>query len=558
MAIPDWKVQELISLVQRRYPNWQDFSHSDFVREEIDYKRATIAKAQEWLSQDVLDDLLANGRFELIIERLDKLGRYNNLLWRVVPASGDTAVLYHPDLDTPEFCTQFRNLLYGDRASTRRLQTFSDYLRNNNLPNKWTFPTYYLFLCHPTTDLFVKPRTARWFNKFMQDSGDEKGASSTKVLITLEPSSGSYHTLLRDAQAVLEAMSSFGAKDMVDVQSLIWICAQESHVSTGRLDLRGQIDLDIPPSGTAPPIAYSITRPETAVLKETIQAAQVENTNAASQQYTLAKCASETGYPEEILSHWLSALQRKGQAIFYGPSGTGKTFVAQKLAQHLVSQGDGFQELVQFHPAYAYEDFVQGIRPFTDEDGNLHYKMQYGRFLRFCQKANTRTDPCVLIIDEINRANLASVFGELMYLLEYRQAEIPLAGGGRLSIPRNVLIIGTMNTADRSIALVDHALRRRFAFIHLSPNMEILRHFHQQVGYDPEPLINLLNQINNQIGDPHYALGITYFLTHNLIIQLPTIWQMEIEPYLEEYFFDRPDQVNSFRWAKVKESLVKS
>ena len=166
-----------------------------------------LPKAKEWLAQDVLDELLANGRFELIIEHLDKLGRDNNLLWRVVPASGDTAVLYHPELDTPEFCTQFRNLLYGDRASTRRLQTFSDYLRDNNLPNKWTFPTYYLFLCHPTTDLFVKPRTARWFTKFMQDNGSTS-PSSTKVLITLEPSSGSYHTLLRDARSVLDAMSA--------------------------------------------------------------------------------------------------------------------------------------------------------------------------------------------------------------------------------------------------------------------------------------------------------------------------------------------------------------
>ena len=555
MAIPDWKVQELINLVQKRYPDWQNFEHPDFVQEELTYKRATIAKAKEWLAQDVLDDLLANGRFELIIERLDKLGRHNNLLWRVVPASGDTAVLYHPDLDTPEFCTQFRNLLYGDRASTRRLQTFSDYLRDNNLPNKWTFPTYYLFLCHPTTDIFVKPRTARWFTKFMQDNGSSS-RGSTKVLITIEPSSGSYHTLLRDAQAVLEAMSAYGAKDMVDIQSLIWICAQESHVSTGRLDLRGQVELDIPPTSPTNSISYTVTPVETAVVKETAQTAQEKTESTQTTTYTRANCATETGYSESELQRWLNALQRKGQAIFYGPSGTGKTFVAQKLAKHLVSQGDGFQELVQFHPAYAYEDFIQGIRPFTDENGNLHYKMQYGRFLRLCQKAQTRTGPCVLVIDEINRANLASIFGELMYLLEYRQADIPLAGGGTLSIPRNVYIIGTMNTADRSIALVDHALRRRFAFIHMPPNMSILRHYHQKTGYDPEALINLLHQINNQIDDPHYALGITYFLTDDLPEQLSTIWQLEIEPYLEEYFFDRPEQANTFRWEKVKEVFI--
>ncbi|WP_090396440.1 AAA family ATPase [Natribacillus halophilus] len=105
----------------------------------------------------------------------------------------------------------------------------------------------------------------------------------------------------------------------------------------------------------------------------------------------------------------------------------------------------------------------------------LDYPLQEGRFLEFCQRARRKQGECVLIIDEINRANLSRVFGELMYLLEYRDQEVPLAGGGILSIPNNVRIIGTMNTADRSIALMDHALRRRFAFLPLRPNYEILR-----------------------------------------------------------------------------------
>ncbi len=123
-----------------------------------------------------------------------------------------------------------------------------------------------------------------------------------------------------------------------------------------------------------------------------------------------------------------------------------------------------------------------GIRPDT-KDGQLTYSMVPGRFIEFCKKAESCEGNCVLIIDEINRANLSQVFGELMYLLEYRDEKICLAGSNEpFGIPPNVYIIGTMNTADRSIALVDHALRRRFSFITLSPNYDVLRNYHEEPG----------------------------------------------------------------------------
>jgi len=179
-----------------------------------------------------------------------------------------------------------------------------------------------------------------------------------------------------------------------------------------------------------------------------------------------------------------------------------------------------------------------------------------GRFLEFCRKAKKREGTCALIIDEINRANLARVFGELMYLLEYRDREIPLAGGGVLRIPANVRIIGTMNTADRSIALVDHALRRRFAFLALYPNYAVLRHYHEKTGCEISSLINVLRQLNRQIEDPHYQVGITFFLRMDLAEQIEDIWRMEIEPYLEEYFFDQPDKADAFRWDEVKKDII--
>jgi 5-methylcytosine-specific restriction protein B len=271
--------------------------------------------------------------------------------------------------------------------------------------------------------------------------------------------------------------------------------------------------------------------------------------------YSLELCATETGFAPADLQNWVDAIERKGQAIFYGPPGTGKTFLAEKLARHLVGGGSGFIELIQFHPAYAYEDFVQGIRPFT-RNGIIHYEMVPGRLMQFCEQAQERNGRCILIIDEINRANLAAVFGELMYLLEYRRREIPLAGGGHFSLPSNVRLLGTMNTADRSIALVDHALRRRFAFIHLNPNYDVLRHYHQTTGFDPAPLITLLQRLNAQIGDPHYHIGPAFFLHPQIGRHLEAVWRLEIEPYLEEYFFGQQDKIADFRWGKIGSQLT--
>jgi 5-methylcytosine-specific restriction enzyme B len=275
-----------------------------------------------------------------------------------------------------------------------------------------------------------------------------------------------------------------------------------------------------------------------------------------NQPYPLADCAAKLKMDSDTIGRWVRTIHRKGQAILYGPPGTGKTYAAEHLADHLIGGGDGFRELVQFHPSYAYEDFIQGIRPAARSGGGLDYPVKPGRFLEFCERAGQRTGTCVLIVDEINRANLSRVFGELMYLLENRGEAVPLAAGGeRFSIPANVRILGTMNTADRSIALVDHALRRRFAFLALAPDHGTLRRYHEETDYDPEPLISLLREVNEAIGDPYYEVGITYFLLEDLADQIEDVWSLEIVPYLEEYFADRPEVVRQFEWKEVRERL---
>ncbi len=270
--------------------------------------------------------------------------------------------------------------------------------------------------------------------------------------------------------------------------------------------------------------------------------------------YTWEQLQQETGYQSEFLERLERTLKRKKQIILTGCPGSGKTYLADKLAQYLTSESDGFIELIQFHPAYTYEDFMQGLRPLADNENNLTYQIVAGRFLEFCEQARNRQDNCVLIIDEINRANLAAVFGELMYLLEYRDRQIKLAVSNQtFSIPDNVYVIGTMNTADRSIALVDHALRRRFAFIELHPDYNILQqwHYQKQTNFKINSLIGVLNKINQEIGDHHYHIGISFFLDEKIEENIADIWELEIIPYLEEMFYGSPDKLQEFIWENV-------
>jgi 5-methylcytosine-specific restriction protein B len=204
---------------------------------------------------------------------------------------------------------------------------------------------------------------------------------------------------------------------------------------------------------------------------------------------------------------------------------------------------------------------MQGIRPQVIS-GGLTYQIEPGRFLEFCRKAEKRQhgSPCILIIDELNRGNLSRVFGELMYLLEYRDKRIPLAiGGEEFQVPPNVFIIGTMNTADRSIALVDHALRRRFSFIHLGPAYDVLEGRLKHDGLPAAGLISVLRAINREIDDRNYEIGISFFMKDGKALRtaLEEIWRGEIEPYLEEYFYDQLKKVDSFRWDSLMSTGLK-
>jgi MoxR-like ATPase len=308
-----------------------------------------------------------------------------------------------------------------------------------------------------------------------------------------------------------------------------------------------------------PPKAKPAIPTETEESKEATELGVGESAEPSSlpvqPRYSIADFAADTGFSANTIEEWLGRLTRKLHVVFQGPPGTGKTFVSERLARLMVSQTRGTWDIVQFHPSYSYEDFMQGIRPQVIS-GGLTYRIEPGRFIDFCRKAERRQDgaPCVLIIDELNRANLSRVFGELMYLLEYRDKKIPLSiGGEEFQIPKNVFIIGTMNTADRSIALVDHALRRRFSFIHLEPAYDVLERRLKRDELPVDGLVSVLRAINREIDDRNYEVGISFFMKDGSGLRnaLEGIWKGEIEPYLEEYFYDQLKKVDGFRWSAL-------
>lgn len=250
-----------------------------------------------------------------------------------------------------------------------------------------------------------------------------------------------------------------------------------------------------------------------------------------------------------------SLFDESPQVIFAGPPGTGKTYVAQEIAKYIVhedgqteSERDSRVRLVQFHPSYGYEDFVEGLRPVAGKGGQIEFQTVPGVLLEMVSKINEDGKSRVLIIDEMNRANLPRVFGELMYLLEYRDKSVSLMLRDQFSLPAGLFIIGTMNTADRSIKNIDIALRRRFDFFMLDPDPEILRAFYSDRGVNEigEALFEGFEALNREIvedmGDAGYAVGHSY-LMQPLIDgdMLRSIWDRQLKPLISDYFSDRPD-----------------
>ena len=275
---------------------------------------------------------------------------------------------------------------------------------------------------------------------------------------------------------------------------------------------------------------------------------------------SLEELADELLWDVEHLRKIKWLLRDKKQVIFQGPPGTGKTHVAQALAECLAGSRDRVR-VVQFHPSYAYEDFVQGFRP-TLEGGSHGFTLKDGPLLNMAKRAQEESDEThVLVIDEINRGNLAKVFGELYFLLEYRDVEMRLQYSDKsFSLPENLWIIGTMNTADRSIALVDLALRRRFHFVEFHPDKApvqgLLRRWLEEEASEMEWVADVVDRANEKLPDRHAAIGPTYFMRKDGLDEemVGLIWEHNVLPYIEEQLYGEHGRMDEFDLKKLRRS----
>ncbi len=288
-----------------------------------------------------------------------------------------------------------------------------------------------------------------------------------------------------------------------------------------------------------------------AILKNGIEDDPPEEEPIPSEP-NLKRLATELRLPAEFLEEINALLEDKKQVIFQGPPGTGKTYVAQELAKHLAGDEDRVT-LVQFHPSYAYEDFVQGYRPKDTDGEQVAFELRDGPLLQIAKCANAdENGKYYLVIDEINRGNISKILGEMYFLLEYRNTQVRLQYSGEpFSFPDNLYIIGTMNTADRSIALVDLALRRRFYFVEFHPNewpiKGLLHRWLDDKASDMAWVAEVVNRANEKLNDRHAAIGPSHFMKDNLDqAKVERIWEHSVLPYIEERLFGEDDVRSRF------------
>lgn len=283
--------------------------------------------------------------------------------------------------------------------------------------------------------------------------------------------------------------------------------------------------------------------------------------------YTKEDFLSEVFMPEEEYDKLSGILRIKKNIILQGAPGVGKTFVAKRIAFSMMGVKDVERVMmVQFHQSYSYEDFIMGFRPSTDG-----FELKRGAFYNFCKKAEIDGDnDYFFIIDEINRGNLSKIFGELFMLIENDKRGVSLQllySDEKFSVPKNIYIIGMMNTADRSLAMLDYALRRRFAFFEIKPGFTTdgFREYRMSLENEKfDKLIACVESLNNVISNDEslgdgFCIGHSYFC--NLLPDtindqvLSGIVEYELIPLLKEYWFDEPTKVRD--WSSNLRSAIK-
>lgn len=308
---------------------------------------------------------------------------------------------------------------------------------------------------------------------------------------------------------------------------------------------------------------FKLTRGEYDFIVDMIREENPVASTASIDAYTKSDFLDEVYMTEKRYENLVAVLQNKKNIILQGAPGVGKTFAARRLAWSMMGEKDDSRiEFVQFHQNYSYEDFMMGYKPV--EDG---FELKYGIFYRFCQKAANQPDKeFFFIIDEINRGNMSKIFGELLMLIEkdYRGTKATLAYNGlSFSVPKNLYIIGMMNTADRSLAMIDYALRRRFSFFEVEPGFDSEGFIQYQNALNNETLNELVSKVkdlNREISldkslGKGFCIGHSYFCGRDVCTEewLHSIVDYDILPMLSEYWFDDANKLQ--RWENILQGV---
>jgi hypothetical protein len=420
------QIARILDTIRSQYPGWESFDHPEFVEDEISYKRKTIAKATDMLSASELQRLLAGKQYDEILKRLETIGRDNNLLYQAIPMRGDLGILYDGRLDKQQFCVALIDLLHGRDDSPERLDRYLAWVKASGLPNRWTFPTYFLFICHPNSEIFVKPGATARFLSLIGWKGDFRGG----------PTAALYDLIRKLAHQLRKAFAHLGARDMVDIQSLIWVCGQKVELLPAKSQLA-------PPSQTFSDLLSSLR-------------------------------SKGLEFSDEIVSNYLLALQSRRFVILAGIAGTGKTRLALEVARF-------------FQPADNY--VIEAVRPdWTDHRGLLGYfNPLTGRyvstpFLDLLLRAGQEADaaraegltpqPFFAILDEMNLARVEHYFSDFLSALEsgeplrLHEDSGELGGDGpiprSIEVPENLFFTGTVNVDESTYMFSPKVLDRAF------------------------------------------------------------------------------------------------
>ena len=304
---------------------------------------------------------------------------------------------------------------------------------------------------------------------------------------------------------------------------------------------------------------FGLTRGEYDFIMDMIREQNPVTAEAIVERYTKENFLEDVYLTEKAYERFVLVLRHKKNIILQGAPGVGKTFAARRLAWSMMGEKyDSRIEFVQFHQNYSYEDFVMGYRP--NEDG---FELKYGIFYRFCQKAaNNPGKEFFFIIDEINRGNMSKIFGELLMLIDkdYRGIKATMAYNGLpFAVPENLYIIGMMNTADRSLAMIDYALRRRFDFFPMEPGFDSEGFTRYQSSLNNGTLDKIVEKVkglNQHIAEDKslgkgFCIGHSYFCGAKVCTEewLRSIVEYEILPMLNEYWFD--DSTKLQQWENT-------